>query len=63
MEQVAVLLGHTSIRVTERHYFPWVVARQEQAEADVRRAWDQDPIALLHAEGTPQLHGKPRFVN
>jgi integrase/recombinase XerD len=63
LERVAVLLGHTSIRVTERHYSPWVVARQEQAEADVRRAWDQDPIALLHTKGTPQVHGKPGFVN
>ncbi len=24
LEQVSVLLGHQSIKVTERHYSPWV---------------------------------------
>jgi integrase len=40
MDPVSVLLGHSSIRVTERHYSPWVRARQEQLEADVRRTWE-----------------------
>jgi integrase/recombinase XerD len=35
---VSVLLGHQSIKVTERHYNPWVIARQEQMEATVRAA-------------------------
>jgi len=39
IEIVSVLLGHSSIRVTERHYAPWVQARQEQLEAAVRKAW------------------------
>jgi len=39
IERLAVLLGHSSIRVTERHYSPWVQARQEQLEEDVRRTW------------------------
>jgi hypothetical protein len=39
MERVSVLLGHSSIKVTEKHYSPWVRARQEQLEADVRRSW------------------------
>jgi hypothetical protein len=39
MERVSALLGHTSIKVTERYYSPWVRARQEQSEADVRRSW------------------------
>ena len=37
MDRVSVLLGHGSIKVTEKHYSPWVRARQEQLEADVRR--------------------------
>ena len=45
IDRVSVLLGHSSVRVTERHYAPWVKARQEQLEADVRRAWTADPIA------------------
>ena len=37
MDRVSVLLGHSSIKVTEKHYSPWVRARQEQLEADMRR--------------------------
>jgi integrase len=40
MERLSVLLGHSSIKVTEKHYSPWVRARQEQLEADVRRSWE-----------------------
>jgi hypothetical protein len=39
MDRVSVLLGHSSIKVTEKDYSPWVRARQEQLEADVRRTW------------------------
>jgi integrase len=39
MERVSMLLGHSSIKVTEKHYSPWVRARQEQLEADVRGTW------------------------
>ncbi len=35
--------------VTEKHYAPWVRARREQAEADVRRAWSED--SLLETKG------------
>jgi integrase len=44
IERVSVLLGHTSIRITERHYSPWVVARQQALDAEVAAAWAQDPI-------------------
>lgn len=40
LEVVSVLLGHQSIRVTERHYAPWVQERQARLEEAVRRAWD-----------------------
>jgi integrase/recombinase XerD len=36
LERVSVLLGYSSIKVTEKYYAPWVRARQEQLEADVR---------------------------
>jgi integrase len=39
LDSVSKLLGHSSIKVTERHYAPWVKARQEQLEAEVRRIW------------------------
>ncbi len=46
IEQVSILLGHSSIKVTERSYAPWVRARQEQLEADVRQTWQEHPRAL-----------------
>jgi len=39
IEIVSVLLGHTSVKTTERHYGPWVKARQDQLEAAVRESW------------------------
>ena len=45
-----------SVKVTEKHYAPWVLARQEQLEADVRRTWGRDPVALAQTKGTPQVH-------
>jgi hypothetical protein len=40
---VSLLLpGHGSIKVTERHYAPWVKARQELLESEVRRIWAVD---------------------
>ena len=50
LERVSVLLGHQSLKVTEKHYAPWVKARQEQLEADVRRTWDAEQIAVGEIE-------------
>jgi len=44
LECVSVLLGHSSVKITERHYAPWALERQEQMEEDVRRAWRVDPL-------------------
>jgi len=45
------------VKVTEKHYTPWVLARQEQLESDVRRTWDTDLVALTETKGTPEVHG------
>jgi integrase/recombinase XerD len=58
IERVSVLLGHQSVRITERHYSPWVHARQEQLEQDLKRAWEKDPVALMETKGTPEVHEK-----
>lgn len=56
IERVSIFLGHQSVKITEKHYRPWVRERQEQAEADVRRTWEHDPLALLQAaRGTLQV--------
>ena len=46
--EVSALLGHQSIKVTETHYSPWVIERQEQLEKSVRTAnerYNQDTQA------------------
>ena len=63
IERVSILLGHQSVRVTEKHYNPWVRSRQEQLEADVARAWTVDPFLVLtkKTSGTNQVQfGKGR---
>jgi site-specific recombinase XerD len=35
LESVSILLGHKSIRVTERHYSPWVKTRQDALDREV----------------------------
>jgi len=39
IDQVSILLGHSSVKITEKHYAPWVKARQEQLVATVRQSW------------------------
>jgi integrase/recombinase XerD len=39
LETVSVLLGHSSIKVTERHYAPWVKSRQIKLEESIEKAW------------------------
>jgi hypothetical protein len=34
--------AHQSVRITEKHYAPWVKARQDQLEVDVRRTWPKE---------------------
>lgn len=41
IEHVSILLGHSSIKVTEKHYSPWVKTRQDILEEEVRRTWEQ----------------------
>jgi integrase/recombinase XerD len=61
IERVSILLGHQSVRVTERHYNPWVRSRQEQLEADVASAWKRDPVLNQKTDGTKsvQFHKGP----
>ncbi len=58
IEQVAILLGHSNIKVTQQHYNPWVRDRQIQLEADLQRAWNRDPIVLLNTKVEPLVDGQ-----
>jgi hypothetical protein len=33
------------VKINEKHYAPWVQARQNQLESDLTRAWRNDPVA------------------
>jgi integrase len=39
LDQVSLLLGHSSVKITERHYAPFCKARQEQLAISVKLAW------------------------
>lgn len=58
IEDVATLLGHQSIRVTEKHYSAWVSSRQERLDERVRLAWADDPLV----KGTREVHGEGQRV-
>jgi integrase len=63
IERVSVLLGHSSTRITEKHYSAWVRARQEQLEADVRASWALESGVLSLEPGTYRARGKTELVN
>jgi len=71
LERVSILLGHSSVKVMEKHYSPWIRERQEQAEADVKRTWARDPVALMfegnaapvEISDTQLLHGTKGSAN
>ena len=44
IDQVSVLLGHKSVKITEKHYAPWVKARQNQLEKAVQMAWRREAL-------------------
>ena len=54
LERVSILLGHQSIKITEKHYAPWTRSRQEQIESDLTAAWKIDPMFSKTA-GTKQV--------
>jgi site-specific recombinase XerD len=39
LEEVSKLLGHTSVKTTERSYSPWVTARQDRLDSLVTGTW------------------------
>ena len=52
LEQVSILLGHQSIKITEKHYAPWVKARQEQLTTSIRKSWPDPPKSERRARKT-----------
>ena len=50
LDQVSLLLGHSSIKITEKHYAPFVKARQQQLEISARMAWDSSTRSPVKTE-------------
>ena len=63
IEGVSNLLGHRSIRITEKHYNPFVRSRREQLEANIERALALDPVALIESKGTQKVRGENEVLN
>lgn len=58
LEMVSKLLGHSSVKITEEHYAPWIKGRQDQLEEAVMRTWENKPRLLRSNEKggvTPSL--------
>jgi integrase/recombinase XerD len=52
MEEVSQMLGHASIKTTEKYYGAWVKKRQEQMEKRFEKVWADDPTELPYNSGT-----------
>jgi integrase len=63
IERVSILLGHSSMRITEKHYSPWVRDRQEQLEADIAGAWERDPMLNPKIAGTKKVQFSKELPN
>jgi integrase len=63
LDRVSVLLGHTSIRITERHYAPWTRSRQEQIESDLRAAWQTDPVVIASETNSDRTRRRSARAN
>lgn len=47
LETVSILLGHASIKITQKHYAPWVRSRQEKLEEEVMKTWQQPKLVRV----------------
>ena len=52
IEDVSVLLGHSSVQTTERYYAPWDRSRRDRLTRIVRDAHQRDPLLA-------ELYGDP----
>lgn len=57
LETVSMLLGHASIKVTEKHYKPWVKTLQDKLESEAMKAWPGSPGSPRHRTSST---GRPR---
>ena len=46
IEDVSILLGHQDVRITQKHYAPWVAARQQKLAEGVRSTWAENVVPI-----------------
>jgi integrase len=64
IDQVSILLGHASVKITEKHYSPWVKARQLQLQQSVRNAWPVEvPKPIISANNRRRLKRRSSSVS
>ncbi len=54
LDQVSLLLGHSSVKITERHYAPFCKGRQQQLAASVKMAWAKPQDEYKPGESQPK---------
>lgn len=57
IDQVSLLLGHSSVKITERHYAPFCKARQLQLTSAVKRAWSGRERSVANARASSGSSG------
>ena len=57
IEDVSTLLGHSSVKTTEKYYAPWDTARRERLAHVVRKANERDPLLLQLRESAASKVG------
>jgi integrase len=55
IEEVSMLLGHSSVKITERHYAPWVSGRQRRLENSVKNSLIAQGVLDGGNEGSQSL--------
>ena len=53
LEDVSIILGHSSVKITEKHYMPWVRARQSSLNQSVMQSWINQGILKPEEEPLP----------
>jgi integrase/recombinase XerD len=47
IETVSILLGHSDIRITQKHYSPWIKSLQANLEKAVESAWEKPKLVRV----------------
>jgi integrase/recombinase XerD len=59
IDRVSLLLGDSSVKVTEKHYAPFVKERQQQLEMYARMAWEDSAVDAADIQSRTPSVSKP----